>query len=100
VLDKYLNAALATPQTVFPVLLPLYKKHIAKSDFSKGRAVYFEKIVGSIMGAFDSAGFPQTLNAEDQGRFLVGYYHQHQDFYKSNGQAVEENKENGGNENE
>jgi CRISPR-associated protein Csd1 len=84
IVDKYLNSALATPQTVFPVLLPLYKKHIAKSDFSKGRAVQFERLVSAIMDTFDSMGFPQTLNAEDQGRFIVGYYHQNRALWTKN----------------
>jgi CRISPR-associated protein Csd1 len=76
VLDKYLNTALAAPQMVYTAMLLLHKKHLAKSDFNKGRAIYFDKLVGDIMEEFDSTGFPQTLNAEDQGRFIVGYYHQ------------------------
>ncbi|MDR0813406.1 MAG: type I-C CRISPR-associated protein Cas8c/Csd1 [Oscillospiraceae bacterium] len=82
VLDKYLNTALAAPQMVFTSMLLLHKKHLAKSDFNKGRAVYFNQLVGSIMEEFDSTGFPQTLNAEDQGRFIVGYYHQNHDLWK------------------
>jgi CRISPR-associated protein Csd1 len=95
IVDKYLNSALATPQTVFPVLLPLFEKHVSKSE------KYFSKqLVQKIVGELLPSGFPQTLNAEDQGRFLIGYYHQRQDFYKGNSQSVEDNKGNGGNENE
>jgi CRISPR-associated protein Csd1 len=43
--------------------------------------------------------FPQTLNAEDQGRFLIGYYHQRQDFYKSKPETDDNNSVTEGNEN-
>jgi CRISPR-associated protein Csd1 len=95
IVDKYLNSALATPQTVFPVLLPLFEKHVSKSE------KYFSKqLVQKIVGELPPNGFPQTLNAEDQGRFLIGYYHQRQDFYKGNSQSGDDNDENRGNENE
>jgi CRISPR-associated protein Csd1 len=97
IVDKYLNSALAAPQTVFPVLLPLFEKHVSKSE------KYFSKqLVQKIVGELLPSGFPQTLNAEDQGRFLIGYYHQREYFYKGSSQAVENNNnnENGGNEDE
>jgi CRISPR-associated protein (Cas_Csd1). len=28
-----------------------------------------------------SKGFPSHLSLQDQGRFMVGYYHQRQEFY-------------------
>ncbi|GHS96946.1 type I-C CRISPR-associated protein Cas8c/Csd1 [Synergistales bacterium] len=97
IVDKYLNSALATPQTVFPVLLPLFEKHVSKSE-----KYYSKQLVQRIVGEFTPLGFPQTLNAEDQGRFLIGYYHQRQDFYKGKPQEqkTEDENMNGGNENE
>ncbi|GHV51807.1 type I-C CRISPR-associated protein Cas8c/Csd1 [Synergistales bacterium] len=92
IVDKYLNSALATPQTVFPVLLPLFEKHVSKSE-----KFYSKQQVQQIVGQFSSGGFPQTLNAEDQGRFLIGYYHQRQDFYKGKPKETEDNNTNGGN---
>ena len=76
VLDKYLNSALAAPETVFPTLLKLFEKHLAKSE-----KFYIKVILGEIMEYFSSEGFPQTLDFRDQGRFLIGYYHQNQQLY-------------------
>jgi CRISPR-associated protein Csd1 len=78
VVDKYLNAALATPQTVFPVLEGLFEKHVSKSE-----KYYSKKLMGEIMEKIPSTGYPRTLNAEDQGRFVIGYYHQKQSFFSS-----------------
>jgi CRISPR-associated protein Csd1 len=76
IVDKYLNSALAAPQSVFPVLLPLFEKHVSKSG------KYYNKVlVQKIIKRISSEGFPRTLNMEDQGRFLVGYYHQRQSLY-------------------
>ncbi|GHV26035.1 type I-C CRISPR-associated protein Cas8c/Csd1 [Clostridia bacterium] len=91
IVDKYLNAALATPQNVFSVLLPLFEKHVSKSER------YFRKSQAQeIIGLIGSDGFPKTLNSEDQGRFLVGYYHQRQVFYTkraaSDNQTIKENE--------
>ncbi|GHU83402.1 type I-C CRISPR-associated protein Cas8c/Csd1 [Clostridia bacterium] len=95
IVDKYLNSALATPQTVFPVLLALFEKHVSKSE-----KYYAKQLVQQIAGELPSGGFPQTLNAEDQGRFLIGYYHQRQDFFKGKPQEADDNTTDGGNENE
>jgi CRISPR-associated protein Csd1 len=73
VMDKYLNSALATPRQVFPVLSSLFEKHTEKSKHYGNK-----KIVREIMDKVSSDGFPQTLPAEEQGRFIVGYYHQRQ----------------------
>lgn len=76
VVDKYLNAALASPQQVFPSLLLNAEKH-----FSKSKKYNIKMRIREIMEDIPSDGYPKTLNAEDQGRFLVGYYHQQQDIY-------------------
>jgi len=93
IVDKYLNSALATPQTVFPMLLTLAEKHISKSE------KYYTKIqIGKIIDLISSEGFPQALNAEEQGKFLIGYYHQRQVLYTKSITEPEVDNE-GGNEN-
>jgi len=82
VVDKYLNSALATPQNVFPMLTTLFEKHIAKAE-----AYYLKKNMAEIIEKIPSSGYPQTLNAEDQGRFIIGYYHQK--YYKAYGEQDE-----------
>jgi CRISPR-associated protein Csd1 len=93
VVDKYLNSALATPKTIFPVLEGLFEKHVSKSE-----KYYSKMLMSEIMDKMPSTGYPQTLNMEDQGRFVIGYYHQRQDFYskkevgEQNPEAVKANK--------
>ena len=33
------------------------------------------------MDLMPKEGYPSILSLEDQGRFSIGYYHQHQDFF-------------------
>jgi CRISPR-associated protein Csd1 len=82
VTDKYLNSALSTPSAVFPVLFNLFDKHISKLN-ETGRQIYFQKLIGEIVEGVPSTGFPNVLSQEDQGRFLVGFYHQKQDLFTS-----------------
>lgn len=89
IVDKYLNAALASPQQVFPTLLTSAEKHFAKS-----KKYYIKVRIRDIMGDIPSEGYPKTLNAEDQGRFMIGYYHQQQDiFTKKDKYEAEDNKD-------
>jgi CRISPR-associated protein Csd1 len=82
VTDTYLNSALSTPSSVFPVLFNLFDKHISKLE-NKGRQLFFQKEIGEIVEGIPSTGFPNVLSQEDQGRFLVGFYHERQDLYTS-----------------
>lgn len=77
--DHYYSSASGTPASVFPILLRMKNHHLGKLD--KGREVYFERLLGEVMGEVTSAGFPAQLNLQDQGRFAIGYYHQRQAFF-------------------
>lgn len=80
--DKYLNSACATPAAVFPVLIKLSEAHLKKIKAkNKGLAISLEKQIGELMGSVDEPGivsFPKRLSNEEQGQFLLGYYHQKQ----------------------
>jgi len=82
VVDKYLNAALATPSTVFTTLAALFEKHLKKIEHPGG-VVSHQKLIQEIHDKIPSSGYPRTLSAEEQGRFLIGYYHQRQAFYSN-----------------
>jgi len=82
VVDKYLNAALAAPSTVFTTLATLFEKHLKKIEHP-GAVVNHQKLMQEIHDKIPSSGYPQTLSAEEQGRFLIGYYHQRQAFFSS-----------------
>lgn len=85
--DKFYGGASSSPHSTFPLLLDNYRVHISslkkgkKAKWIKGDpkklANWLEKKVGEIIGAFDAeTPFPRHLSLEEQGRFVVGYYHQ------------------------
>jgi len=78
--ERYMNAAAATPAAVFSTLLNLSVHHEEKLD--KAVQIYYEKIKAEIIEKLSADGFPSHLDLIDQGRFMIGYYHQRQDFFK------------------
>ncbi len=80
--DKYLASASATPGLVFHMLLKNSAHHIAKlrKDPEKKNWAYgYDKKIQEIMDKL--IDFPKTLKAEEQGLFMIGYYHQRKDFF-------------------
>ena len=79
--DKYFDSACSTPSLVFPQILKLKNCHIKllKREYA-GKALYYEKMLTDILSSVDS-GFPRSLNMEEQGVFILGYYHQNQKLY-------------------
>lgn len=87
--DRYLAAAAATPGLVFHMLQKNSTNHIAKlkkDPEKKGRAFYYEAMTQDIIAGF--ADYPKTMKAEEQGLFMIGYYHQRKDFYTKKTQEV------------
>lgn len=79
--DKYFNSSCANPASVFPVLMKLKNSHIRKIERQKeGKKVYFEKLLTELTGIIEE--FPKSLTLEEQGRFILGYYHQMQKRYE------------------
>ncbi|MDP4097855.1 type I-C CRISPR-associated protein Cas8c/Csd1 [Paenibacillus sp. P96] len=93
IVDKYLNTALASPQQVFPILLSHAKNHFSK--LAKAKRYYTQQLLREVMLAVPPTGFPPTLNAKEQGQFMVGFYHQQQTFFKKKGTVVEETDSDG-----
>ena len=87
--ERYMNAASATPATVFATILNLSSHHA--ENLNEGRKIFFEKIKQEIIDKISANGFPTHLDLQDQGRFFVGYYHQRQDFFTK---AEKENNNN------
>lgn len=88
--DKYFNSACATPAAVFPILLKLANSHLKK--LGGGLAVNYSKQIGELTARLDTA-FPKTLSLEEQGAFILGYYHQTQKRFekKNTTEMTEEN---------
>jgi CRISPR-associated protein Csd1 len=83
--DSYFTSACMNPASVFSTILRLSSHHMSKLRKTKtGYAVTLDRRIAELM---DSLGvekpFPASLNTGDQGRFILGYYHQ-KAFKKSN----------------
>lgn len=77
--DRYFTAACATPGSVFPVLLRLAQHHIAKAEYGYASDQRIEKLLNLL--EIDRQPFPAHLGLDDQGVFVLGYYHQRAAFY-------------------
>ncbi len=83
--DRYFNSACAAPASVFPVLLKLKNSHIRKLE--TGKRIFYEKMLTGLQGMIEveneqSAAFPRRLSLEEQGMFILGYYHQVQKHFE------------------
>ena len=87
--ERYMNAASATPASVFATIINLSSHHMEKLT-NDGKKIFFEKMKQEIIDKIPASGFPAHLDLQDQGRFFIGYYHQRQEFFTKN---EEENKD-------
>lgn len=79
--DRYFNSACAAPASVFPILLRLKNSHIKKLD--NGKRIYYEKLLGNLQEKIQvsddqTSAYPPRFTLEEQGLFILGYYHQTQ----------------------
>ena len=77
--DAYFSSASSTPAIIFPKLLRLAQNHLNKVK----HAGDYSELIGEIMNALTEE-FPDVLRLEDQGRFMIGYYQQYQNFFVKN----------------
>ena len=85
--DRYFNSACATPASVFPVLMKLKNSHIKKLEReSVGKKIHFENLLTELIVRIEmtegASGFPKRLSLDEQGKFMLGYYHQTQKMYE------------------
>lgn len=85
--DRYFSSASATPSVVFPVLLRTSQHHISKAK----NGAYMEKNISEIIEKMDiiSNPVPSNLSLEQQGVFILGYYHQRNNLYKKKEVSLE-----------
>lgn len=79
--ERYMNAASATPASVFATIMNLSIHHSEK--LNEGSRIFYEKLKQEILDKMPADGFPAHLDLQDQGRFFVGYYHQRQSLFTS-----------------
>lgn len=85
--DKYFTSACASPASVFPVLLRLSQHHIAKAEFGKASDKRIEKIMNLL--DVEKNPFPAHFMLDEQGIFVLGYYHQRTAFFVKNDTSSE-----------
>ncbi len=78
--DMYFTSACATPARVFPIILRLSNHHISKAEYG----FLNDKRITEIMEKLDIKNnpYPRNLSLEEQGLFILGYYHQKNKLYK------------------
>lgn len=79
--DHYFNAACTMPNTVFSTLMRLYGSHqkvLMRKDAKRGRELD-EKLSKIIKKMHENC--PARLNLDEQGAFIIGYYHENQSLY-------------------
>lgn len=76
--DRYFNSACSSPASVFPVLMKLKNSHIRKLEVFK--KIHYEKMLTDLQGRIEMK-YPKKLNLDEQGKFILGYYHQVQKRY-------------------
>ena len=79
--DRFFNSACATPAYVFPLVQKLSLHHIKKLEKAADR-VRVEKFLAEILGKLEAGSIPRHLTLEEQGIFILGYYHQQQQWYQ------------------
>jgi CRISPR-associated protein Csd1 len=77
--DRYFSSACASPANVFPILLRLSQHHIGKAEYGYVSDRRIQDILDLL--EFDKNPIPTYLSLDDQGVFVLGYYHQRADFY-------------------
>lgn len=77
--DKYFTSASATPGMVFPILLRLSQHHIAKAEYGYVSDRMIEELMQKLK--IEDDPMPSNLSLEEQGIFVLGYYHQRNAFF-------------------
>lgn len=72
--DRYFTSACASPGSVFPVLLRLSQHHISKAEYGYAIENRMQEILNRL--DIENNPIPARLTLDEQGVFILGYYHQ------------------------
>jgi len=77
--DRYFTSACASPASVFPVLMRLSQHHISRAEFGYS----LDRRIQDVLALLDveKNPIPARLSLDEQGVFILGYYHQRAAFY-------------------
>lgn len=79
--DRYFTSACASPASVFPILLRLSQHHISKAEYGYARDNRIEAILNLL--DVEKNPIPSRLSLDEQGVFVLGYYHERKDLWTS-----------------
>lgn len=85
--DKYFNAASATPDRIFPILIDLAQKHLRKLE--GGLRYYYDSQIIDILSTVDEL-YPARMTLPQRAAFQLGYYHQTQKRYEKKEEVQED----------
>ena len=77
VVERYFGTAMASPASVFPILIKLNRHHlnsIRKSDKYSGHDRFLDETIQNVL--IRVSQLPRTLDLHAQGRFAIGFYQQ------------------------
>lgn len=77
--DRYFTSACASPASVFPILLRLSQHHIAKAEYGYTSDRRIQEILGLL--DVEQNPIPARLTLDEQGAFVLGYYHQRKELW-------------------
>lgn len=84
--DRYFTSACASPASVFPILLRLSQHHISKAEYGYARDKRIEAILNKL--EVEKNPIPSRLSLDDQGVFILGYYHERKDLWTAKGKKA------------
>lgn len=91
IVDRFYGAASTTPAAVFPYLVRNGQHHLSRLRRDKrGAFVILDRTIQEILSGFrgtNRAAFPPVLSMEDQGLFVLGFYHQRAERYTRRAKA-------------
>lgn len=85
--DRYFTSACASPRSVFPTLLRLSQHHISKAEYGYVN----DRRIQDILNLLDVERnpIPAQLTLDEQGIFVLGYYHQRAALYTKKSEAAQ-----------
>ena len=84
--DRFFSSAAATPRSVFPRLISMAQHHVEKAEYGGVSDKHIETVLQGI------EGFPAHLNLEEQGLFMLGYYHQRPALFQKSEKTAKKGK--------
>jgi CRISPR-associated protein Csd1 len=85
--DRYFTSACASPRIAFPTLLRLSQHHIAKAEYGYANDRRIQELLNLL--DLEENPIPARLTLDEQGAFVLGYYHQRADFFTPKTDAKE-----------